>query len=288
MALSPYEVAVKKAKAEKEERLRQERQPEKDPSLVDVERRLDAIRRETQRKETAIAESPKDRSLITCNKCRHLISNRAESCPKCGSAVHTTCNICKRKIPKSSTCCPECGDPDPFTTIKEHVEAVAIPKVRKIRPDNEASTRARKQPQTHQKIAARSPLRVLFSFQGRINRQQFWLYSIPTQSTVFIWYIFLELFKEYNRQVLYGGTGPSWIAATLLVVFGIPVCWTSLAINVKRLHDRDKSFMWIFLFSVPVIGTVWWLVELGFLRGTVGRNKYGDDPLQIHAEQALS
>jgi uncharacterized membrane protein YhaH (DUF805 family) len=30
---------------------------------------------------------------------------------------------------------------------------------------------------------------------------------------------------------------------------------------------------------IPVIGWIWALVELGCLRGTPGRNQYGDDPL---------
>ena len=83
------------------------------------------------------------------------------------------------------------------------------------------------------------------------------------------------------------------------------VSWISgFAIGIKRLHDRDKSGWWILLFYVApsVLGgiantceqavgsfvfgvasfaiSIWGLVELGFLRGTVGPNPYGPDPLQ--------
>jgi uncharacterized membrane protein YhaH (DUF805 family) len=75
-----------------------------------------------------------------------------------------------------------------------------------------------------------------------------------------------------------------------------------IAIGIKRLHDRDKSGWWLLVFYVlPAVlssiaeaaGTglqfifllailalwIWGFVELGCLRGTVGPNKYGSDPL---------
>jgi uncharacterized membrane protein YhaH (DUF805 family) len=83
------------------------------------------------------------------------------------------------------------------------------------------------------------------------------------------------------------------------------VSWISaFAVGVKRLHDRDKSGWWVLLFLLapsvlgsiantseqPLVGfvlglasfviSIWALVELGFLRGTVGPNRYGPDPLQ--------
>ena len=55
--------------------------------------------------------------------------------------------------------------------------------------------------------------------------------------------------------------------------------WISLAVQVKRWHDRDKSAWWLLMNFVPFIGAIWVLVECGFLRGTEGQNNYGPDPL---------
>jgi uncharacterized membrane protein YhaH (DUF805 family) len=55
--------------------------------------------------------------------------------------------------------------------------------------------------------------------------------------------------------------------------------WPSLAMYTKRWHDRDKSGWWTLIILVPIIGSIWLLVELGFLRGTDGPNRFGDDPL---------
>ena len=89
---------------------------------------------------------------------------------------------------------------------------------------------------------------------------------------------------------------------------GIVILITSVAIGIKRLHDRDKSGWYLLLFYVvpgilmtaavgmyvtmedatlvsTVLGLatvaigVWAFVELGCLRGTVGPNHYGPDPI---------
>jgi uncharacterized membrane protein YhaH (DUF805 family) len=79
---------------------------------------------------------------------------------------------------------------------------------------------------------------------------------------------------------------------------------------VKRLHDRDRSGAWVFLqilillFALTIlvvaiaapaadwakilvwpigiiafVFSVWLFVEMGFLRGTQGPNRFGPDPL---------
>lgn len=33
------------------------------------------------------------------------------------------------------------------------------------------------------------------------------------------------------------------------------------------------------MIATPIIGAIWLLIELGFLRGTVGDNQFGADPV---------
>jgi uncharacterized membrane protein YhaH (DUF805 family) len=103
---------------------------------------------------------------------------------------------------------------------------------------------------------------------------------------------------------IYGDASGAIIAGigvmTILLIF---VLWSSLAIGCKRLHDRNKSAVWLVLFwlapsvlytigqSIGVNGAgafvalvgaaiaVWGLVEIGFLKGTSGPNDFGPDPL---------
>jgi uncharacterized membrane protein YhaH (DUF805 family) len=52
--------------------------------------------------------------------------------------------------------------------------------------------------------------------------------------------------------------------------------WPSLAIQIKRFHDRDKSGWWVLLNLIPIIGPIWLFIELGFLPGTPGPNRFGN------------
>jgi uncharacterized membrane protein YhaH (DUF805 family) len=149
---------------------------------------------------------------------------------------------------------------------------------------------------------------MLFSFTGRLNRARFWLATIVLCMVSLILAPIPILFSALIA------TSSLFLSALVLVSFAnLSVLFAGLAIAIKRLHDRDKSAWWLLLFYlVPAIlqtvayyttpGTgavevrvilglacifvvVWYLVELGFLRGTAGPNRYGPDPLQIALTQ---
>ena len=63
-----------------------------------------------------------------------------------------------------------------------------------------------------------------------------------------------------------------------IVVVLIAGVWSSLALRVKRWHDRDKSWVWIFIGFIPFIGGLWELIELGFLDGSSADNRFGRSP----------
>ena len=49
----------------------------------------------------------------------------------------------------------------------------------------------------------------------------------------------------------------------------------SIIVYIKRFHDRDKSGWWVLIGLIPIIGGIWLLIELGFLKGTPGPNRFG-------------
>ena len=144
---------------------------------------------------------------------------------------------------------------------------------------------------------------LLWSFQGRINRQPYWLASLAIIIAMIILVGLISAFAGVGA--LAGGVG-IWL---LVLALSIPLIWIGLALGVKRLHDRDKSAWWLLIFyllpSVLQSGgeaagglqvvlalagfavSIWGLVELGFLRGTAGANRYGSDPLAL-AEPAAA
>jgi predicted RND superfamily exporter protein len=55
------------------------------------------------------------------------------------------------------------------------------------------------------------------------------------------------------------------LVSLVLIVLSI---WIYFANAVLRLRDREKSALWLLLLLIPVIGSIWLFVELGFLKGT--------------------
>ncbi len=128
---------------------------------------------------------------------------------------------------------------------------------------------------------------LLCSFSGRINRAKYWLAAV----------LYIVGFLVLAALAYASG---SMLIIIVLVILYIPMIISGIAVGIKRLHDRDKSGWWLLVFYLlPAVlnwlGTwigmrlmfslasfavsIWMFVELGCLRGTVGPNRYGPDPL---------
>jgi uncharacterized membrane protein YhaH (DUF805 family) len=118
---------------------------------------------------------------------------------------------------------------------------------------------------------------LLFNFRGRANRAKFWIAALGLLVVDLIALLGSDVAMAHNRQEAFTVIGS--LAGIALVVVLAVVAWISLAVTVKRFHDRDKSGWWVLIVFVPVIGGLWYLIECGFLRGTDGHNSFGSDPL---------
>ena len=107
---------------------------------------------------------------------------------------------------------------------------------------------------------------LLFSFEGRINRAKIWLGIVVLWAVV---WILALIAAAANSGFLWG----------LIAILNVVLIWPSLALSIKRWHDRNKSGWWVLIALVPFIGWLWALIETGFLPGTIGPNEYGLDPL---------
>jgi uncharacterized membrane protein YhaH (DUF805 family) len=123
---------------------------------------------------------------------------------------------------------------------------------------------------------------LLTSFEGRINRAKWWLgLLILVIVQWIIWYI-VSMTMGVNMMT---ANDPAQMEQ-MMTAIGIPVgiislifLYPTLALYTKRWHDRGKSGWWTLIILIPLIGGIWALIELGILRGTVGPNQYGPDPL---------
>ncbi len=142
-----------------------------------------------------------------------------------------------------------------------------------------------------------------FSAEGRASRSQYWLkYVLPV----------VVIGLALDLLALAGGR-----AARLAPdIFQLVVLWPGIAMLIKRIHDRNKSgwlvwllyaplilaviftlgtvvvfgihgvgagtglgFISVVLWIVTVIVAIWFFIEFGCMRGTIGANWYGPDPV---------
>jgi len=134
---------------------------------------------------------------------------------------------------------------------------------------------------------------IFITYSGRINRAKFWVGIL----------IYGVLNTGLATTAFFAGRGTT--VAIIAHLANLVVFIYGIGIVVKRLHDRNKSGWFVLLFwfapgALLVIGTdlmemsdiaatalwligiviaIWALVELGCLRGTIGQNQYGRDPL---------
>ena len=154
----------------------------------------------------------------------------------------------------------------------------------------------------------------LFSFNGRLRRRDWWLWSIGLGLVNFaVTQVVapMVLGDDGRPQITPGSFMPTYSPTYMLVLLGMALVllWPSLALGVRRAHDRDQSgqlfiilcligvvcgwapmimttFMHVPPFSgfTPLLGLgglvigIYLLVTLGFLDGTPGPNKYGPSP----------
>ena len=141
----------------------------------------------------------------------------------------------------------------------------------------------------------------LFSIQGRMRRSQYWGYSIA------LWVVFFVIFSLIGMIPGARGLPPGEIDGVtmgLLLIALVPYLWMGICITAKRFHDRDRSGWFQLLSLIPIVGAIvldriiqqallgvallggiWLSIELGFLDGTQGENRFGPSPKGITSTQ---
>lgn len=113
------------------------------------------------------------------------------------------------------------------------------------------------------------PLKRYADFSGRSRRKEYWMFVLG----VFIAVILLSIVEGIaGLSGMVGGVyGP------LTTIFFLAILIPSIAVQVRRFHDQDKSGWFVLLALIPFLGG---LVVLVFmcLEGTKGPNRFGPDP----------
>ncbi len=112
-----------------------------------------------------------------------------------------------------------------------------------------------------------------FSAKGRVGRKTYWLKLIVPVIIISVVLIFIDvaLGTEYAIDPNQPESGVGLFSGIFSLLTLVP----SIMMGIKRFHDRDKTGWWLLIGIIPIVGAIWLLVELGFLRGTDGPNRFG-------------
>ena len=103
------------------------------------------------------------------------------------------------------------------------------------------------------------------NFDGRAPRSEYWWF------TLFSFAVGAVLLLLMNYVSLLG--------AILALIVTPAMLLPTLALWVRRLHDTNRSAWWLLLLVPPIsIIGYWVLLVFDVLPGTLGPNRYGDEP----------
>ncbi len=113
------------------------------------------------------------------------------------------------------------------------------------------------------------PLKRYADFSGRSRRKEYWMF--------FLFVIIVAVVIGIIEGIL-GLTGMiGGVYGPLTLIFALGIIIPSIACQVRRFHDQDKSGWFVLLGFIPLIGGLAVLVFM-CLEGTQGANRYGEDP----------
>ncbi|MHA7819499.1 MAG: DUF805 domain-containing protein [Erythrobacter sp.] len=113
------------------------------------------------------------------------------------------------------------------------------------------------------------PLKRYADFSGRSRRKEYWMFILG----VIIVAVVLSIIEGILG--LSGMVGGVYGPLTTLLILAIII--PSIAVQVRRFHDQDKSGWFVLLGFIPFVGGLIVLVFM-CLEGTRGPNQYGPDP----------
>lgn len=123
------------------------------------------------------------------------------------------------------------------------------------------------------------PLKRYADFQGRSRRKEYWMFVLG----MFIAAIVLSIIEGTLgiNGMIAGAYGP------LTAIFFLAIIVPSIAVQVRRFHDQDKSGWFVLIGLIPLLGGLIVLVFM-CLEGTRGPNRFGPDPKDPASVEAFS
>ena len=106
-------------------------------------------------------------------------------------------------------------------------------------------------------------------FNGRARRKEYWLFYL---------FLILGYIVTAVIDLMTGSFDEISGFGILSGLFFLGIIIPSIAVQIRRLHDQDKSGWWVLIGLIPFVGGLVLLVFM-CLPGTNGDNRFGADPI---------
>ncbi|MBU2586936.1 MAG: DUF805 domain-containing protein [Alphaproteobacteria bacterium] len=153
------------------------------------------------------------------------------------------------------------------------------------------------------------PFKRYADFQGRSRRMEYWMFALLNFLVALVLagpfafsYISAMIAAAGDPAaeesamiaIMEGGLSLSMIGIVLYVLYALAAFIPSIAVTVRRFHDRDMSGWWYLGIAVasllPLVGFIASiaLLVLMVLPGTPGPNRFGSDPKDPYAADVFA
>ncbi|HEY1137189.1 MAG TPA: DUF805 domain-containing protein [Xanthomonadaceae bacterium] len=118
------------------------------------------------------------------------------------------------------------------------------------------------------------PLKRYADFNGRSRRKEYWMFTLLNFIVGVVLYALMFMGMDYET----GQPGTlGMLAMGLLGIYFLAILIPSIAVQVRRFHDQEKSGWFVLLGLIPFVGGLIVIVFM-CLEGTRGPNRFGEDP----------
>lgn len=188
-------------------------------------------------------------NIMYCVNCGNRLEKDASFCKLCGAKILSIdevatkfCSNCGMKIPQTANFCSKCG-------IKQNNSEIIKRGTLVNNPD---------------------PISLLglfykwaFKYDEKTNRRDFWItFFLNFIISLFfygIWYLIIYVWGAENSSAMTSYHLYSLFTLVMILVslvWGIWTLFSNISIDIRRLHDINRSGVWLLLAFVPFIGPI--------------------------------
>lgn len=131
-----------------------------------------------------------------------------------------------------------------------------------------------------------SGFRNYIGYTGRACRSEYWYWVLFMFLGNIVALILDSMLFPSAAPTPGGAMDPASQLSPISGLFSLLILVPAIMMQIRRLHDINRSGWWWLIGFVPIIGTII-LIVWAIQRGTAGDNRFGPDPLAGAAAQPI-